>query len=82
MNQKCVTYLPERMLPLTPVYTAGEGWGEGVRWICFLMKPICNFARSTFRRDEFAAESRSYRRSLFLREKFSSFLAGNNLRTI
>ncbi len=29
MKSKCVTYVSEHPLPLTPVYTAGEGQGEG-----------------------------------------------------
>ena len=26
-NNKCVTYVPEHLLPLTPVHTGGEGNG-------------------------------------------------------
>jgi hypothetical protein len=38
----------------------------------FLSKDIRNFGRSAFRRDAFAAQIRSYRLSMFLREKFSN----------
>lgn len=30
MKLKCVTYVSEHPLPLSPVYTQGEGWGEGI----------------------------------------------------
>ena len=26
---ECVTHVPEHLLPMSPVRTAGEGWGEG-----------------------------------------------------
>jgi hypothetical protein len=31
INLKSVTYVPERLLPFSPVQTVGGGWGEGDR---------------------------------------------------
>jgi len=41
MNPKCVTYVPAHPLPLSPVYTPGESWGEGInKCNCLILYPL------------------------------------------
>ena len=35
-----VTYQPEQVLPINPVYTVGEGWGEGKSCLAAHLPPL------------------------------------------